>query len=871
MTARADNEKRKGGAAWSRVVRAALACVLAVGMVPAAALATEADEGIAKNEASLLAVADETAWAQGTITAVTDAEGNAVSDLSDITFVYTGEPHYVVPTEVTPAESGALEVIDNEWPYAFYYYELNSQGIWQTIAKEHITNVGTYAVTVGNADLNSAETQRLEFSIVSASLEGATLYEINSDDSSDTSDADFVWDNTEWVVGSKLGVVVDGAIVDPANYTVDYYQNNLEASAPTNIGSYTVLITGKNNYAGSSATIDFEIKALDLSTAVFDVTMTDWGQLPTSITANGVLVYGGATDYVEVKADQMMTGDPGIYTFTVTADDPNLSGSGTATAIKVGTEVFYDDNTVNGNFEFTYDGVAWETLLTRGAPGQWSQLGNDLTYTVDRDESSHYDFDATLLALKANGGAAIAFDVVVTDDTGNAASTSDLTTVGTWTVRVVVDAAASNYEYGGSLTFTVEVLAADVYADEGVFVRYNGALVSDIAVTYDGSNLIDDIDISVVYGGTLTLTENTDYTVTYLDANGTEVSEIVNAGTYTIVIEGVLDYVIRGNGDDQEIIFVTVSPIQITGIRIDPSTLTYYNADYPDGAYLYNAELDITPVYQYTAASDPSSAEAEWFELPEGAVTATYHYWTGSAFEQVDAINAPGTYQIEFKDAVGSFAVSVNYAFDGTLTTTAIVDDTMLFADVDYDEWYTDYVYLAASEGYMTGYAGTTTFGPHNNLLRGEASTVLFRMAGGSDESSSSLERSGSDVFPDVEAGAYYDTPIGWAYQTGIVTGYLDGSGEFRPDNSITREEFCVMLYRYAKATDQIGDKTSADLVSYPDADEISDFAQEAVEWAVANGIFGGDVVLRPGDSISRAEVAKMVIVLQPETLTTIF
>lgn len=95
----------------------------------------------------------------------------------------------------------------------------------------------------------------------------------------------------------------------------------------------------------------------------------------------------------------------------------------------------------------------------------------------------------------------------------------------------------------------------------------------------------------------------------------------------------------------------------------------------------------------------------------------------------------------------------------------------------------------------MTGYQDTNIFGPDNDILRGEIATVPYRMAGGS-----SVDYV-SNPFDDVESDMYYAVPVVWANQAGIVTGYLDGMNEFRPNNATTREEFYVMLYRYAQVT----------------------------------------------------------------------
>ena len=82
----------------------------------------------------------------------------------------------------------------------------------------------------------------------------------------------------------------------------------------------------------------------------------------------------------------------------------------------------------------------------------------------------------------------------------------------------------------------------------------------------------------------------------------------------------------------------------------------------------------------------------------------------------------------------------------------------------------------------------------------------------------------------DVPTGTWYVDVVAWASGQGIVNGY--GNGLFGPDDDITWEQVAVMLYRYADnpaATDKE--------LHFTDAYKVSDWAQEAVSWAVDQGI----------------------------------
>ena len=126
--------------------------------------------------------------------------------------------------------------------------------------------------------------------------------------------------------------------------------------------------------------------------------------------------------------------------------------------------------------------------------------------------------------------------------------------------------------------------------------------------------------------------------------------------------------------------------------------------------------------------------------------------------------------------------------------------------------------------------------------------TVLYRMAG-------EPAVTGSASFTDVAAGQWYTDGITWASQQGVVQGV--GDSKFDPNGAITREQLAVMLYRYAD-----GETVSADMSRFQDRTSISDWALEAMNWAVAQGILSGSDqgLLNPGSVASRAEVATMLM-----------
>lgn len=179
------------------------------------------------------------------------------------------------------------------------------------------------------------------------------------------------------------------------------------------------------------------------------------------------------------------------------------------------------------------------------------------------------------------------------------------------------------------------------------------------------------------------------------------------------------------------------------------------------------------------------------------------------------------------------------------------MDDTLPFKDLSKDSWCYDAVYYMYWNGLMTG-LNSTTFGASEKVSRGQFVTILYRMAG-------SPEVSYSPRFPDVKNNEFYTSGALWASSTGITTGYENGY--FGPGDEITREQLAVMLNRYAKYR---GYNVSAggSLDQFPDGKMTSQFAMEAVKWAVGAGIISGngDGSLAPGSSTDRAACATMLM-----------
>ncbi len=184
---------------------------------------------------------------------------------------------------------------------------------------------------------------------------------------------------------------------------------------------------------------------------------------------------------------------------------------------------------------------------------------------------------------------------------------------------------------------------------------------------------------------------------------------------------------------------------------------------------------------------------------------------------------------------------------------------TPTFSDVDASDWFAGAVSKVADAGLMSGYAGTDEFGVGHALTRAELATILWRDANPVDAESYDGVAENATGMDDVAADAFYTAAADWAVANGVVDGVEqpDGSRAFEPDRAVTFEEAVAMIAKYARAAD--GDAVSLD--KFADAGDVSDWARGTMAWAVEAGLVNGEptdegTMLRPASDIMRERAA---------------
>lgn len=161
-------------------------------------------------------------------------------------------------------------------------------------------------------------------------------------------------------------------------------------------------------------------------------------------------------------------------------------------------------------------------------------------------------------------------------------------------------------------------------------------------------------------------------------------------------------------------------------------------------------------------------------------------------------------------------------------------------------------------EGYPDG-----TFLPNKDVTRAEFAVMLYQALLDAPIDS-------PNPFEDLTAPEswYYDEVVSLA-ALGIVNGRpvtLNGQSTyvFDPDATITREEMVTMVYRVQKLLEEelVFDYVPDDLTGYTDAGKLSDWAADAMQWAVGSGIVNGmtNTTLVPKGNTTRAQVCKVLV-----------
>ena len=308
------------------------------------------------------------------------------------------------------------------------------------------------------------------------------------------------------------------------------------------------------------------------------------------------------------------------------------------------------------------------------------------------------------------------------------------------------------------------------------------------------------------------------------------------------------------------------------------------------GAWAFRDCTSLTDVYY-------AGSEAQWKAISissngnDDLLTANIHYnYVSHTHSYKDVVTAPtctekgytthtcacgDSYVDTYVDALGHSWDSGKVTKQPTETETGIrtyactrcsatktesipvvsVDVTQMFTDVT-KNWAYPGIQYCVTHGIMGG-MGDGTFAPTGTTTRAQIVQILYNLEG-------TPAVSGTTPFADLTAN-WYKPAILWAYQNNVVAGKSPTT--FDPEGPVTREQIAVILTQYMFHVLKMERTwTSADLSTFPDGANVSSWAKEAMQDAVALGLINGTkapngvVYLDPQGSAARQQVATILM-----------
>ena len=354
---------------------------------------------------------------------------------------------------------------------------------------------------------------------------------------------------------------------------------------------------------------------------------------------------------------------------------------------------------------------------------------------------------------------------------------------------------------------------------------------------------------------------------------------------HEVVINGedAFEVIITPNGK------VTVTPV-VPAPSVDKSDLLLTiemvkaldEEDYTSGSW---AALQEALAAAEAVAADPDATQEEvleatrnlniaWeqlIELGDPAELAAYaeyvRLWMSRMSQDVFPVLVWNNAAFALDDATAILLMSdmTQNDYDVALTTLRECFEELMaypvnsnYTDVPQGQWYYDAVDFVTRYGFMTG-MDAGAFNASFNVNRAQFVTILYRMAGAPAVTT-------ANPFVDVPAGQWYTDAVVWAFENGITAG--TDATHFNPGGTLVRQNMVTFLMRFAK-TMGIDTSNRADLSGYTDAGQIAAHAQDAMQWAVAEGIISGmtATTLGPNGLANRAQIAVIISRFVPKYL----
>ncbi len=449
-------------------------------------------------------------------------------------------------------------------------------------------------------------------------------------------------------------------------------------------------------------------------------------------------------------------------------------------------------------------------------------------------------------------------------------------------VKITLPVASTNYNpFTITVTVTVQnkktqtVTANDLnvtYGDAGV--KLNASALDNAQLTYQVTEGADVVtvdtngNVTLRKSGTakiqITAAETEDYgtantTVTVTVAKR---SLTVKANDLTAYVGGqlpALDYTLTGLVSGETLTTVPELELKDVPAGVDPmKTAGTYTIGFKTAPVADKDKYDLTVETGTLTVSSrpnvnpvPAGNSVKLEEAAGGKITSSVSRATkgttvtitvkpdaGYQLEELEVLDKNGE-ALPLKElANGKFSFQMP---DSKVTVQASFVQESTYAgypDVLPQDWFYSSVRYVTERGLMNG--TPNGFEPNMDSSRATIWTILARFSG---------------VDTTVVSGEWYAVARQWAMENGVS----DGTN---PNGVITREQLATMLYRFAKNKGLVQEPVTADLSVFVDAGQISDYALDAMRWAVSVGLLNGmdGSRLAPQGSAARAQVAAMLM-----------
>ncbi len=320
---------------------------------------------------------------------------------------------------------------------------------------------------------------------------------------------------------------------------------------------------------------------------------------------------------------------------------------------------------------------------------------------------------------------------------------------------------------------------------------------------------------------------------------------------------------IRKGGSGFKTIYTTDTSVTLTLTKPDTSYnvyLTVYNRkyqDYSSSAFAtFRCIRETAHEHSYTAVVTPPTCTEKGYTTHTcscgDSYVDTYVDALGHAWDSGTVTKQPTATETGVRTYT---CTRCNATKTETIPAGGSADVTQMFTDVT-KNWAYPGIQYCVTHGIMGG-MGDGTFAPTGTTTRAQIVQILYNLEG-------TPAVSGTTPFTDLTAN-WYKPAILWAYQNNVVAGKSPTT--FDPEGPVTREQIAVILTQYMFHVLKMERTwTPADLSAFPDGAQVSGWAKEAMQDAVALGLINGTkasddmVYLDPQGSATRQQVATILM-----------